>query len=199
MPFNSETVAITAEERDELEQMTRSRTLSAADIFRARLILKLAEGLLYRTIQTRLDTTAVTISRWKKRFMKGRIAGLLEVRHPGKRPIVITPALTAKVIKATRGQPKDGSTHWSRRKLARSLGISKDSVQRIWQKAELRPHRLERYMMSDDPDFERKASDIIGLYLDPLQHAAVQAPSHGNTLTLNVASPYANEFTATGH
>ena len=173
MPFTSETIAITAEERDELEQMTRSRTLPAADIFRARLILMLAEGLPYRSIQARLDTTAATISRWKDRFLKGRIAGLMEVRHPGKKPFVITPALTARVIGATRRQPDDGSTHWSCRKLAQSLGISKDSVQRIWQRAELKPHRLERYITSDDPDFERKAADIIALYLDPPQHAAV--------------------------
>jgi transposase len=137
------------------------------------LILMLAQGLPYRTIQARLDTTAATISRWKDRFLRGRIAGLVEVRHAGKRPFVITPALTAKVIGATRRQPKDGSTHWSCRKLAQSLGVSKDSVQRIWQRAELKPHRLERYMTSDDPDFERKAADIIGLYLDPPQHAAV--------------------------
>lgn len=173
MPFTSETIAITAEERDELEQITRSRTLPAADIFRARLILMLAEGLPYRTMQTRLDTTAATISRWKKRFIKGRVAGLKEVRHAGKKPFVITPALTAKVIAATRRLPKDGSTHWSCRKLAQSLGIGKDSVQRIWQRAELKPHRLQRYMASDDPDFEPKAADIIGLYLDPPQHAAV--------------------------
>ena len=173
MPFAAETIVITAEERDELEQMTRSRTLPAADIFRARLILMLAEGLAYRTIQTRLDTNAVTISRWKDRFLKGRIAGLMEVRHPGKKPLVITPTLTAKVIDATRRKPKDGSSHWSCRKLTRSLGISKDSVQRIWHKAELKPHRLERYMTSNDPDFERKAAEIIGLYLDPPQHAAV--------------------------
>jgi transposase len=173
MAFTSEQIAITAEERDELEQMTRSRTLPAADIFRARLILMLAEGLPYRTIQERLDTTAATISRWKDRFLKERTAGLTEVRHPGREPFVITPALTAKVIAATRLPPKDGSTHWSCRKLAQSLGISKDSVQRIWHKADLRPHRLERYMTSDDPDFERKAADIIGLYLDPPQHAAI--------------------------
>jgi transposase len=97
----------------------------------------------------------------------------MEVRHPGKKPFVITPALTARVIGATRRQPDDGSTHWSCRKLAQSLGISKDSVQRIWQRAELKPHRLERYITSDDPDFERKAADIIALYLDPPQHAAV--------------------------
>ena len=173
MPFTAETIVLSVEERDELEQMTRSRTLPAADIFRARLILMLAEGLPYRTIQERLGTTAATISRWKDRFLKGRIAGLMEIRHPGKKPFVITAALTARVVAATRRKPKDGSTHWSCRKLAKHLGIGKDAVQRIWQRAELKPHRLERYMASDDPDFESKAADIIGIYLHPPQHAAV--------------------------
>lgn len=173
MPFTAEAITLRCEERLELEQMAESRTLPAGDVFRARLILLLADGLPYRTIQERLDTTAPTISRWKERFLSGRVAGLLEIRHPGQKPSVITPALQAKVLNATRRKPNDGSTHWSCRKLAAQLGISKDTVQRIWQRAGLKPHRLERYMASDDPEFECKAADIIGLYLHPPQHAAV--------------------------
>ncbi len=173
MPFTAEAIALTQDERAELEQMTQSRTLPAGDVFRARLILMLADGLPYRTIQERLDTTAPTISRWRERFEKQRVAGLLEIRHPGQRPSVITPALQAKVLEASRRKPADGSTHWSCRKMAQHLKTSKDTVQRIWRKAGLKPHRLERYMASDDPDFERKAADIIGLYLNPPQHAAV--------------------------
>lgn len=173
MPFAAEAVTLTAEERAELEQMTQSRTLPYGDVFRARLILMLADGLPYRTIQERLDTTAPTISRCGNRFLKERVAGLLEIRHPGQQPSVITPALHAKVLEVTRRKPKDGSTHWSCRKLAAQLGVSKDTVQRIWQKAGLKPHRLERYMASDDPELERQAADIIGLYLHPPQHAAV--------------------------
>jgi len=173
MPFTAEAIKLTADERLELEQMTQSRTLPAGDVFRARLVLMLADGLPYRTIQERLDTTAPTISRWKDRFLKERVAGLLEIRHPGQKPSVMTPALQAKVLEATRRKPKDGSTHWSCRKLAAQLGISKDTVQRIWHRAGLKPHRLERYMASDDPELERKATDIIGLYLHPPQHAAV--------------------------
>ncbi len=173
MPFAAEAITLTADERVELEQMTQSRTLPAGDVFRARLILMLADGVPYRTIQVRLDTTAPTISRWKERFVNERVAGLLEIRHPGQKPTVITPALQAKVLEATRRKPKDGSTHWSCRKLAEQLGISKDAVQRIWHRAGLKPHRLERYMASDDPEFERKAADVIGLYLHPPQHAAV--------------------------
>ena len=173
MPFESAPIALNAAERAELEQMTQSRTLPAGDVFRARLILLLADGVPYRSIEERLDTTAPTISRWKDHFLRNRVAGLIETRHPGQKPFVITPALQAKVLNATRRKPPDGSTHWSCRKLAGHLGISKDAVQRIWRRAGLKPHRLERYMASDDPDFERKAADIIGLYLHPPQHAAV--------------------------
>jgi transposase len=173
MPFTAEPISLSPKERAELEEMTKSRTLPAGDVFRARLILLLAEGLPYRTIQERLGTTPPTIARWRSRFLKQRVAGLLEMRHPGQKPSVITPALQARVLAATRREPSDGSTHWSCRKLAKHLNISKDAVQRIWRQAGLKPHRLERYMASDDPDFERKAADIIGLYLQPPQHAAV--------------------------
>ena len=86
---------------------------------------------------------------------------------------MLTPALRARILSATRKKPSDGSTHWSCRKLASLLGVSKDAVHRVWKEAGLKPHRLERYMASDDPEFETKAADIIGLYLNPPQHAAV--------------------------
>lgn len=174
MPFHADAVTLTAEERSELEHMSQCRSLAAGDVFRARLILLLADGVAYRSIQERLNTTAPTIVRWKKRFLKHRIEGLVETRHRGQKPFVRTAKLHAKVLDlVTRRKPQDGSTHWSCRKLARQLGVSKDTVQRILVQAELRPHRLERYMASPDPDFEQKAADIIGLYLNPPQHAAV--------------------------
>ena len=153
--------------------MSVSRSLPAGEVIRARMILMLAEGRSYADIQERLQTTAPTISRWKKRFLSERINGLIQLRHPGQKPTVITPKFQARVLEATRRKPKDGSTHWSVRKLARELKISKDAVHRVWRAAGVKPHRLERYMVSDDPDFETKAADIIGLYLNPPQHAAV--------------------------
>jgi transposase len=173
MPFQCEAFTLTSEERSELIQITQSRTLPAGDVFRARLILMLADSCSYRTITKTLNTTPATISRWKVRFLRQRMTGFLENRHPGRKPYVITSRLQAKVLHASRGKPPDGSTHWSCRKLAKHLGISKDAVHRVWRTAGLKPHRLERYMVSDDPDFERKAADIIGLYLQPPQHAAV--------------------------
>jgi len=153
--------------------MAASRGLPASDVFRARLILLLAEGRSYAAIKRDLHTTAPTIARWKQRFLEKRIDGLVENHHPGRRPTVITPQLQARVLAAIQRPPKDGATHRWCRKLARELSLRKDAVHRIWRTAELKPHRLERYMASNDPDFEHKVADIIGLYLDPPQHAAV--------------------------
>src|ERR1044071_8836739 len=103
------------------------------------MILMLSAGRSYVEIQRRLETTAPTISRWKKRFLEERVSGLMEARHPGQKPTVITPRLQARVLEATRRKPKDGSTHWSVRKLARELNISKDTVHRIWRIAGVKP------------------------------------------------------------
>jgi transposase len=173
MPFGAEPLVVTDQEREELQQMTQSRTLPAGDVMRARMILLLADGLAYQKIQDLLDTTAPTIARWKRRFLDHRIVGLMEELHPGQQPSVRTPKLQAKVLAAIKEGPKDGSTHLSCRKLAAKFHVSKDTIQRILTQADVRPHRLERYMASDDPHFETKAADVIGLYLAPPQHAAV--------------------------
>lgn len=173
MPFPVRPISLKPDDHNELRQISLSRSLPAGDVMRARMILMLADGRSYVEIQERLQTTAPTISRWKKRFMEAGIDGLMEIRHPGQKPTVITAKLQARVLEATRRKPKDGSTHWSVRKLAGELKLSKDTVHRIWRTAGVKPHRLERYMASDDPDFETKAATIIGLYLEPPQHAAV--------------------------
>jgi homeodomain-containing protein len=133
---------------------------------------RLAEGASFNTIKRRLQTRAPTISRWKPRLRASRLDGL-DTYHPGQSARVLTPALRARILAATRKKPSDGSTHWSCRKLASALGVSKDAEHRVWKEAGLKPHRLERYMASDDPEFEAKAADILGLYLRPPQHAAV--------------------------
>ena len=163
---------LSEEQRKELSSIAQSRSLPAGYVFRARLILMLAEGATFSMIQKQLRTTAPTIIRWKTRFLQLGMDGL-DTHHPGQSASVLTPSLRARILSATRKKPGDGSTHWSCRKLAAALGISKDAVHRSWREAGLKPHRLERYMASDDPDFECKAADIIGLYLNPPRHAAV--------------------------
>ena len=172
MTDNRNLLKLTAEQREELQRWAQSRTLPAGDVFRARLILALADGTTYREIARSLKTSGPTIARWKMRFEQDGLAGL-EGRHLGSKPRAATPAVQARVIRRVQQKPGDGSTHWSCRKLASELGLSKSTVQRILAQAQLKPHRLERYMASNDPDFEGKAADIIGLYLHPPQHAAV--------------------------
>jgi transposase len=170
MPKSS--LSLASNERCELVERARSRTAPAEDVRRARLILMLSAGKPYSAIRQALGCNPNYISRWKDRFLAERLAGLY-ARHPGRAVGKRTPALEARIMNLTRRAPSDGSTHWSSRKLACHLGVSHMTVARVWQRAGLKPHRLERYMLSDDPEFETKAADIIGLYVKPPQHAAV--------------------------
>src|SRR5215469_13445808 len=163
---------VTDEQQQELSKWAASRTLPAGDVFRARLILALADGQSYSQIMKTLRTTAPTISRWKKRFKEDGLAGL-QPQHKGSQPRVADAYTQARIARKTQQKPTDGSTHWSCRKMAEALGLSKSTVQRVWAQARLKPHRLDCYMASNDPDFEKKAADIIGLYMKPPQHAAV--------------------------
>ena len=165
-------VELTASEEKELRFRARSRSIPAGDVRRAQLILMLAEGKSYQAIQQELPCDATFIVRWKKRFLKDRIAGLY-ARHPGRAVEKRTPKLEAKILEWTRRPPTDGSTQWSTRKLAKHLGVHHMMVARVWKRARLQPHRIERYLMSNDPDFEQKAAEVIALYVNPPQHAAV--------------------------
>src|ERR1700681_2061879 len=165
-------IVLTPQQHSDLSSVAQSRSLPAGYVFRAKLILMLAEGASFNIIKRQLQTTAPTIIRWKRRFLDHGLDGM-DTSHPGQKPSVLTPALRARILSATRRKPSDGSTHWSCRKLASLLGVSKDAVHRVWQEAGLKPHRLERYMASDDPEFESKAADILGSYLYPPQHAVV--------------------------
>jgi transposase len=165
---------LTADERTELEARVRSRTIRAEAARRARVILMLANGESYSAIEAALPCYRDYINRWRRRFLAKRLGGL-ESRHYSQPPSVLTAAMEARILEKTRQGPADGSTHWSTRKLGRLLRINHNHVAKAWQRAGLQPHRFERYMASDDPDFETKAADVIGLYLNPPQHAAVFA------------------------
>ncbi len=165
---------LTAEERDELEHRVRSRKMRAGDERRARVILMLANGDSFTTITAAVGCYPDYVSRWKRRFEAERLAGL-RAKYQGQPVSVRTTALEARVLARTRQKPPDGSTHWSTRKLGKVLNISHMLVARIWRRAGIQPHRFERYMLSDDPHFEEKAADVIGLYLNPPRHAVVFA------------------------
>lgn len=164
--------SLTSEERGELERWTRTRAGRADLAQRARLVLLLAEGRAYRDIRQTLRCSPNFIAKWKDRFTTGRVEGL-RGRHRGRKPWVLTARLRARILAWTRKPPTTGATQWSTRTLAAALDIDHLAVQKTWREAGLQPHRLERYVRSTDPAFEEKAADIIGLYLDPPQHAAV--------------------------
>jgi len=165
-------LTLTAAERAELTRRARSRAGRAQDSRVARMLLLLSDGRTYREIARLVDCCEPFISKWKRRFETDRLAGLY-TRHAGREATVLTPKMEARILDWTRRAPTDGTTHWSTRRLAKRLGVHHMMVARVWQKHGVQPHRLERYMASDDPDFETKAADIIGLYLHPPQHAAV--------------------------
>jgi transposase len=166
---------LTETEVMELQRRANARTGQAETARHARLILLLAEGLTWAEIRSKLDCSDSYIDRWSKRFAADRLAGLF-TRHTGRERYKVTDQFEARVLaKTTKHKPADGSTHWSTRKLAAELGdgISHMTVARIWAKHGIKPHRLEGYLSSSDPDFESKAAVVIGLYLNPPQHAAV--------------------------
>ena len=163
---------LTKSERMELQRQASARNGRADSARHARLILLLSEGLTWAEIRVKLDCADSYISRWSKRFETDRLAGLF-ARHSGRERYKVTDRVEARVLGwTTKRKPADGSTHWSS---AAELGgdISHMTVTRIWAKHGLKPHRLEGYIASNDPDFETKAADVIGLYLNPPQHAAV--------------------------
>src|SRR5438093_12542769 len=167
-------LSLTKEERRALVSLTRSRVSPAGDVKRARLMIMLDDGLSWKSISKQLPCSPDYINRWRRRFDEDRLGGLY-ARHRGRAPAKNEAKLEARILAWTKNRPDDGSTHWSSRKLGKALGISHMMVARVWVKHGLRPHRLERYMASNDPKFEVKAADIIGLYLNPPDHAAVFA------------------------
>ncbi len=173
MATGSTPLELTSAERRELEQRLRVRTGRAEDARRARLILALHRGDSYTDITRALACNRSYVSRWKERFESDRLAGLYS-RNLGRAVEKETPKTAAKILKWTlERKPRDGSTHWSTRKLAKELGVSHMMVARVWARSNIKPHRLDRYVVSNDPEFESKAADVIGLYLKPPAHAAV--------------------------
>src|ERR1700681_2246130 len=166
-------ISLTKTERMELTKQATSRSGRAEDARRARLVLPLSESHTCDDICDRLPCSRGFIDSWSKRFAAQRMAGLYS-RHRGQNASVLTPGLEARILEWTlKRKPADGSTQWSTRKLGAAMGISHMMVSRVWAKHGIQPHRLEGYLTSNDPDFEAKAADVIGLYLNPPQHAAV--------------------------
>jgi len=140
---------------------------------RARIVLLAAAGWQDRQIAAKLKITSAKAARWRNRFLDGGLAALdKDAPRPGRTPI-ITPAKVQEVIRKTTREKPNNATHWSTRSMAAVAGLSEKSVRRIWHKHGLKPHLLRTFKVSNDPEFAQKLEAIVGLYLNPPEHAIV--------------------------
>lgn len=164
-------VEVSDADRKRLEGWLRTHSIPQALATRARIVLGSAAGESIRTLAERLKVTQRTVCLWRRRYQEAGLAGLCTRPRAG-RPRSITAAKEQAVIGATLRKPK-AATHWSTRRLAKEVGLSRASVHRIWRKYGLQPHRIETFKFSADPEFDRKLADVVGLYLDPPERALV--------------------------
>lgn len=163
---------LSPEDRRVLNGMLRATTISAGLARRARVVLALANGDSYAAIAAAHGVTDTYIARWKKRVVEGGLPALGDLPRSG-RPDRLDPRVEGKILAKTQEPPPAPLTHWTTRRMAKLMGVSHVTVHRVWQRAGLQPHRLEHYVTSNDPDFETKAADVIGLYLKPPTNAVV--------------------------
>ena len=166
-------LVLSEEEQAQLQSLARSRSLPAALVQRANIVLACAAGATNRAVAQRFGTTNATVGKWRRRFVVRRIAGLDDELRPGK-PRSIDDERIAELLTTTlHHRPKDGATHWSVRGLAAETGIAKTSVHRFLQAFGLQPHRRDSFKLSTDPFVIEKLRDVVGLYLHPPDKALV--------------------------
>ena len=166
-------VTLTAEDRTVLEQQARGRSLPARVVERSRMVLLAADGKQDVEIADQLSITPKKAGHWRQRFLDGGLQAIeKDAPRPG-RPAAITSKLVQQVIeKTTQSKPRN-ATHWSTRSMAQEMGISDSTVLRIWRAHGLKPHLVETFKISKDPRFAEKLEAIVGLYLNPPEHALV--------------------------
>jgi transposase len=165
-------IELSGEERAQLEAWARRRTSAQALAQRSRIVLLAAEGLRNTEIARRLGIKRGTAARWRSRFAVDRLDGLVDEPRPGRPRTITDEQVEEVIIKTLETTPKD-ATHWSTRSMAREVGLTQSAVLRIWRAFGLQPHRTETWKLSKDPQFVDKVRDVVGLYLDPPERAAV--------------------------
>jgi transposase len=159
-------------ETEKLLMLARRPKTSQAMALRARIVLASASGMSNSNVADKLHVTKPTVGKWRQRFRLLRLDGLFDEQRPGA-PRSITDAQVEKVVTRTLESMPDQGTHWSTRLMARKTGLSQTAIVRIWHAFGLQPHRVENFKLSRDPLFVEKVRDIVGLYLNPPERAAV--------------------------
>jgi len=163
---------VTAEERQRLVSLAHRSRSAPALARRARIILASAERLDNKVVARRQHVTPATVSKWRGRFVRERLDGLYDEPRPGAKRKVTDEQVEAVIIRTLETKPS-GATHWSTRGMAKAAGLDHMTISRIWRAFGLQPHRSETFKLSPDPLLVEKVRDIVGLYLDPPQHALV--------------------------
>jgi transposase len=172
--MTAEPLTMSSDQRAVLEKMARSRSLPHRTVVQARALLLAADGVATNEVARRCETTDTSVRAWRRRFERDGVDGVGRIAPGRGRRSWLPEGTVAEVVRVTREEmPDDTSTHWSTRSLGQRCGIGKDTVARIWRDHELKPWRVETFKLSTDPRFEEKLVDVVGLYLNPPERAAV--------------------------
>ena len=163
---------LTDEEHDRLQSLAHRARSQPALARRARVVLACAEGLDNQTVARKLRTSLGMVGKWRRRFLQARLEGLYDEPRPGA-PRKVSDADVERVVIQTLESTPRGETHWSTRGLAKATGLSRMTISRIWQAFGLQPHRTDTFKLSPDPLLIEKVRDIVGLYMNPPDHALV--------------------------
>jgi transposase len=166
-------IKLTAKMRAELEATVAKPTAAAGPVRRARVVLLSAEGVTGAEIAKRLDLTPEAVSRIRRRFRDSGVAGLAERPRSGRTDNKVPPETVERVIQMALGPPPKGRSRWTTRLLGKAVGLTSSCVSKLLRKHGLKPHLVRTYKVSRDPEFARKVKDIVGLYLNPPEHAIV--------------------------
>jgi transposase len=160
---------------DEREQLVRwSRRAKSAQFLalRSKIVLACAQGLDNKQVAAELGIVPATVSKWRRRFVAKRLDGLLDEPRPGAPRTIADEQIEAVIVATLERTPKD-ATHWSRASMAAETGLSRSTIGRIWKEFRLKPHLVDTFKLSSDPQFIEKVRDVVGLYLDPPERALV--------------------------
>jgi transposase len=170
----AEPLAMSGEQRAALEAMARSSSLPHRQVVQAKVLLLAADGVATNEAARRCGTTDTSVRAWRRRFAEQGIAGVGRIAPGrGRRSWLAEGTVAAVVHDTLHVEPDDGSTHWTTRLMAQRHGIGKDTVARIWRDHGLKPWKLNTFKISNDPHFEDKLVDVVGLYLNPPERAVV--------------------------
>ena len=167
-----QSLTITEEERERLESLAHRARTQPALARRARVVLACAEGLDNKAVAKKLRCALGTVGKWRARFLQARLEGLYDEPRPGA-PRKVSDAEVEKVVIQTLESTPRGHTHWSTRDMAKATGLSRMTINRIWHAFGLQPHRADTFKLSPDPQLVEKVRDIVGLYMNPPDHAVV--------------------------